>query len=76
MGFSSFAPKWTVLFLLFAPINLFFHVASPKKPSFEGSSNTNMSRVGSNRALVRGNRAPGGRDPLRAPRISAAVSPT
>jgi membrane protease YdiL (CAAX protease family) len=53
MGYSSFAPKWTPLFLLFAPINLFFTCLS-EEAFFRGFVQHELSRVGSRRALASG----------------------
>lgn len=53
LGYSSFAPKWTVLFLLFAPINLFFTSMS-EEAFFRGFIQHELSRIGSNRALAAG----------------------
>jgi len=51
MGYSSFAPKWTTLFLLFAPINLFFTCLS-EEAFFRGFVQREVSQVGSNRKLA------------------------
>jgi uncharacterized protein len=48
MGYSSFAPKWTMLFLLFAPINLFFTCMS-EEAFFRSFVQHELSQVGSNR---------------------------
>ena len=53
MGYTSFAPKWTVLFLLFAPINLFFTCLS-EEAFFRGFIQQELSRVGSRPALAAG----------------------
>jgi membrane protease YdiL (CAAX protease family) len=53
MGYSSFAPKWTPLFLLFAPVNLFFTCLS-EEGFFRGFVQHELSRIGSNRALASG----------------------
>jgi membrane protease YdiL (CAAX protease family) len=53
MGYSSFAPKWTSLFLLFAPINLFFTCLS-EEAFFRGFVQHELSRVGTRRALASG----------------------
>jgi uncharacterized protein len=53
MGYSSFAPKWTTLFLLFAPINLFFTCLS-EEAFFRGFVQRELSQVGSNRKLAAG----------------------
>jgi membrane protease YdiL (CAAX protease family) len=53
MGYTSFAPKWTVLFLLFAPINLFFTCLS-EEAFFRGFVQQELSRVGSRPALAAG----------------------
>jgi membrane protease YdiL (CAAX protease family) len=51
MGYSSFAPKWTSLFLLFAPVNLFFTCLS-EEAFFRGFVQRELSRTGSNRKLA------------------------
>jgi membrane protease YdiL (CAAX protease family) len=48
MGYSSLALKWTTLFLLFAPINLFFTCMS-EEAFFRGFVQHELSRVGTNR---------------------------
>ncbi|HEU4780983.1 MAG TPA: type II CAAX endopeptidase family protein [Steroidobacteraceae bacterium] len=53
LGYSSFAPKWTQLFLLFAPVNLFF-TCMAEEAFFRGFLQHELSRVGSNRALAAG----------------------
>ncbi|HEY6126378.1 MAG TPA: CPBP family intramembrane glutamic endopeptidase [Steroidobacteraceae bacterium] len=53
MGYSSFAPKWTALFLLFAPVNLFFTCLS-EEAFFRGFIQHELSRIGSHRALAAG----------------------
>ncbi|HEV7608949.1 MAG TPA: type II CAAX endopeptidase family protein [Steroidobacteraceae bacterium] len=53
MGYSSFAPKWTAMFLLFAPINLFFTCLS-EEAFFRGFVQQELSRVGSRPALAAG----------------------
>lgn len=53
MGYTSFAPKWTPLFLLFAPINLFFTCLS-EEAFFRGFAQHELSRVGSRPALSAG----------------------
>ncbi|HEU5137278.1 MAG TPA: type II CAAX endopeptidase family protein [Steroidobacteraceae bacterium] len=53
MGYSSFAPKWTALFLLFAPVNLFFTCLS-EEAFFRGYIQHELSRIGSNRRLAAG----------------------
>jgi uncharacterized protein len=53
MGYSSFAPKWTTLFLLFAPINLFFTCLS-EEAFFRGFVQRELAQVGSNRKLAAG----------------------
>jgi membrane protease YdiL (CAAX protease family) len=53
MGYSSFAPKWTALFLLFAPVNLFF-TCMAEEAFFRGFIQHEISRIGSNRALAAG----------------------
>jgi membrane protease YdiL (CAAX protease family) len=52
-GYTSFAPKWTALFLLFAPVNLFFTCLS-EEAFFRGFVQHELSRIGSNRALAAG----------------------
>jgi len=46
MGYTAFAPKWTPLFLLWAPINLFFTCLS-EEAFFRGFVQRELSRVGS-----------------------------
>jgi membrane protease YdiL (CAAX protease family) len=53
MGYTSFAPKWTPLFLLFAPVNLFFTCLS-EEAFFRGFVQHELSQVGSRRALAAG----------------------
>ena len=53
MGYSSFAPKWTTLFLWFLPVNLFFTCMS-EEAFFRGFVQHELSRVGSRRALASG----------------------
>jgi membrane protease YdiL (CAAX protease family) len=53
MGYSSFAPKWTSLFLLFAPVNLFFTCLS-EEAFFRGFVQHELSNVGTRRALAAG----------------------
>jgi len=53
LGYVSFAPKWTALFLLFAPVNLFFTCLS-EEAFFRGFVQHELSRVGSRRALAAG----------------------
>jgi membrane protease YdiL (CAAX protease family) len=53
MGYSSFAPKWTALFLLFAPINLFFTCLA-EEAFFRGFVQQELSRIGSRPALAAG----------------------
>ena len=53
MGYSSFAPKWTALFLLFAPVNLFFTCLS-EEAFFRGFVQHELSRFGSRPALAAG----------------------
>jgi len=53
MGYSSFAPKWTTLFLWFLPVNLFFTCLS-EEAFFRGFVQHELSRIGSNRALASG----------------------
>jgi membrane protease YdiL (CAAX protease family) len=53
MGYASFAPKWTAMFLLFAPVNLFFTCLS-EEAFFRGFLQHELSRIGSNRALAAG----------------------
>lgn len=53
MGYSSFAPKWTSMFLLFAPVNLFFTCMS-EEAFFRGYIQHELSRIGSTPALAAG----------------------
>ncbi|MEO8019261.1 MAG: type II CAAX endopeptidase family protein [Pseudomonadota bacterium] len=53
MGYTRFAPKWTALFLLFAPINLFFTCLS-EEAFFRGFVQQELSRIGSHRNLAAG----------------------
>lgn len=53
MGYSSFAPKWTALFLVFAPVNLFFTCLS-EEAFFRGFVQHELSRLGSRPALAAG----------------------
>jgi uncharacterized protein len=53
LGYTSFAPKWTALFLLFAPVNLFFTCLA-EEAFFRGFIQHELSRIGSNRALAAG----------------------
>lgn len=53
MGYSSFAPKWTALFLLFAPINLFFTCLA-EEAFFRGFVQQELARIGSRPALAAG----------------------
>jgi membrane protease YdiL (CAAX protease family) len=53
MGYSSFAPKWTPLFLLFAPINLFFTCLS-EEAFFRGFVQQELSTIGSRPKLAAG----------------------
>jgi membrane protease YdiL (CAAX protease family) len=53
MGYTSFAPKWTALFLLWAPINLFFTCLS-EEAFFRGFVQQELSRVGSRPKLTAG----------------------
>jgi membrane protease YdiL (CAAX protease family) len=53
MGYSSFAPKWTALFFLFAPVNLFFTCLS-EEAFFRGFVQHELSRIGSRPALAAG----------------------
>jgi membrane protease YdiL (CAAX protease family) len=53
MGYSTFAPKWTLLFLLFAPINLFFTCLS-EEAFFRGFVQHEVSGVGSRPTLAAG----------------------
>ena len=53
MGYSSFAPKWTAMFLLFAPVNLFFTCLS-EEAFFRGFVQHELSRIGPRRALTAG----------------------
>jgi membrane protease YdiL (CAAX protease family) len=46
MGYTSFAPKWTPLFLLFAPVNLFFTCLS-EEAFFRGFVQQECARLGS-----------------------------
>ena len=51
MGYSRFAPKWTPLFLLFAPVNLFFTCLS-EEAFFRGFIQQELSCIGSRRVLA------------------------
>jgi len=53
MGYSQFAPKWTTLFFLFAPVNLFFTCLS-EEAFFRGFVQHELARIGSRRALATG----------------------
>jgi hypothetical protein len=53
MGYSSFAPKWTALFFLFAPVNLFFTCLS-EEAFFRGFVQHELSRIGSRPAPAAG----------------------
>jgi membrane protease YdiL (CAAX protease family) len=53
MGYSSFAPKWTTLFLLFAPINLFFTCLA-EEAFFRGFVQHELAGIGARRALATG----------------------
>jgi membrane protease YdiL (CAAX protease family) len=53
MGYTRFDPKWTVLFLLFAPVNLFFTCLS-EEAFFRGFVQHELSRIGSRPALAAG----------------------
>lgn len=53
MGYSSFAPKWSALFLWFLPVNLFFTCLS-EEAFFRGFVQHELSRIGSRRALASG----------------------
>jgi membrane protease YdiL (CAAX protease family) len=53
MGYTTFAPKWTAIFLLWAPINLFFTCLS-EEAFFRGFVQHELSRVGSRPALAAG----------------------
>lgn len=53
MGYTAFAPKWTPLFLLWAPINLFFTCLS-EEAFFRGFVQHELARAGSNRRLAAG----------------------
>ena len=53
MGYTSFAPKWTTLFLLFAPVNLFFTCLS-EEAFFRGFVQHELSRIGSRPVLAAG----------------------
>jgi uncharacterized protein len=46
MGYTAFAPKWSALFLLWAPINLFFTCLS-EEAFFRGFVQNELSRAGS-----------------------------
>ena len=53
MGYSSFDPKWSSLFLWFIPVNLFFTCLS-EEGFFRGFLQHELSRIGSNRAVAFG----------------------
>jgi uncharacterized protein len=53
MGYSSFAPKWTSLFLLFAPVNLFFTCLS-EEAFFRGFVQHELASIGRRRTLASG----------------------
>jgi membrane protease YdiL (CAAX protease family) len=53
MGYTTFAPKWTAIFLLWAPINLFFTCLS-EEAFFRGFVQQELARVGSRPALAGG----------------------
>ena len=53
MGYSSFAPKWTSVFLLFAPINLFFTCLA-EEAFFRGFIQHELANIGARRALAAG----------------------
>jgi membrane protease YdiL (CAAX protease family) len=53
MGYTTFAPKWTAVFLLWAPINLFFTCLS-EEAFFRGFVQHELSRAGSRPALTAG----------------------
>jgi membrane protease YdiL (CAAX protease family) len=53
MGYSSFDPKWSTLFLWFIPVNLFFTCLS-EEGFFRGFVQHELSRIGSNRSLASG----------------------
>jgi membrane protease YdiL (CAAX protease family) len=53
MGYSGFAPKWTPLFLLFAPINLFFTCLA-EEAFFRGFMQHELAGIGARRALAAG----------------------
>jgi membrane protease YdiL (CAAX protease family) len=53
MGYTTFAPRWTAVFLLWAPINLFFTCLS-EEAFFRGFVQHELSRVGSRRVLAAG----------------------
>ena len=53
MGYTTFAPKWTAVFLLWAPINLFFTCLS-EEAFFRGFVQHELSRVGSRPVLAAG----------------------
>jgi uncharacterized protein len=48
MGYTAFAPKWTPLFLLWAPINLFFTCLS-EEAFFRGFVQHELARAGGNK---------------------------
>jgi membrane protease YdiL (CAAX protease family) len=51
MGYTAFAPKWTTLFLLWAPINLFFTCLS-EEAFFRGFVQHELARAGSRRMAM------------------------
>jgi membrane protease YdiL (CAAX protease family) len=53
MGYSSFAPKWTALFLLFAPVNLFFTCLA-EEAFFRGFVQHELASIGNRRAWASG----------------------
>ena len=53
MGYSSFAPKWTSVFLLFAPVNLFFTCLA-EEAFFRGFIQHELANIGARRALAAG----------------------
>jgi membrane protease YdiL (CAAX protease family) len=53
MGYSSFAPKWAALFLLFAPVNLFFTCLA-EEAFFRGFVQHELSNLGNRRHFSAG----------------------
>lgn len=51
MGYTAFAPKWHELFLLWAPVNLFF-VCLSEEAFFRGFVQAELARIGSNRRVA------------------------